>query len=122
MALLVGLTAEPIHNDDAHNADDDHGGEDKGEGETLRFHAVLLAHLPSVLFFPTILQGRANGNYLDNLAGSVFNRGIHPTDKTGTAVGLYGGFYRDQDSIVFNAVFYFFYNLVTAFFRSCFEA
>jgi hypothetical protein len=40
MALLVGLTAEPIHNDDAHNADDDHGGEDKGEGETLRFHAV----------------------------------------------------------------------------------
>ena len=40
MALLVGLTAEPIHNDDAHNADDGHGGEDKGEGEGLGFHAV----------------------------------------------------------------------------------
>ena len=57
MALLVGLTAEPIHNDDAHNADDDHGGEDKAEGEVLRFHAALLDRLPSVLFFQRSCKG-----------------------------------------------------------------
>ena len=31
LARLAGLTVQTIHNYDAHNADDDHGGNDKGE-------------------------------------------------------------------------------------------
>jgi hypothetical protein len=57
LLTLPCLKAKDIHNDGAHNADDDNGSEDKTEGEALRFHAILLDRLPSVLFFRRSCKG-----------------------------------------------------------------
>jgi len=67
-AIVPCSKGKDIHNDGAHNADDDHGGENKAEGEALRFHEVLLDRLPSVLILPPILQ-RGVGCYLVNFSG-----------------------------------------------------